>query len=245
MENDLVIYEKEIKRMIIEVWTLLLFPFVFGTFGYLIVKNTTFHNAFLLTVETISFLHPREVGMAFVIQVFLVIFGLVAVSTAIAELMTFSIEGKFQRYFTEVNNMKKIKNLKNHVIICGAGTIGLNVAEGLKKLGKNFIILEKNHNLASSLLKKGYEVIELDAVKISSLNASGLKNAKSLILTMGEVEKNVTASLSARMLSKKVVIYSRSKSADDDLLLKKAGVDFIISPEVSGAEYILKKLSKN
>ena len=49
--------------------------------------------------------------------------------------------------------MKEFDKLNNHVIICGFGRVGMQVAEDLKAHGTRFVVIESNEEII-----KEYEI---------------------------------------------------------------------------------------
>ncbi|MBS3175509.1 NAD-binding protein [Candidatus Woesearchaeota archaeon] len=244
MRSNLARYEKELKVMFYKITALLVIPFILGTIGYAVTKNVSLTDAFVLTIESVSFLSDRQQGPAFVVQTLLIIIGLVTFSTALAELVGFVVEGKFKRYFKEAKHMDTLKKLNNHIIICGGGRVGESIADGLKRLKEKFVIIDKNHGIINHLENKGYSVIEADAMHEEILEEAGIKKAKSLIVVFGETERNVLLTLTAKEMNPDLLIYARSDSEEYNKMLKKAGAIFVISPELNCAQQILERINK-
>ncbi len=243
MKEDFLRYNNDLKRIITTVIIIVMLPFVFGTIGFMIAKGIDLKDAFLLTIETLSFLGERkEAGASFVIQVLLLVVGLVAVWTALAEIVSFIVEGKFSNYFREARQMNNLKKLKDHVIICGGGRIGERVAEGLLKKRKKFVVIEKDSSVASFLEKKNYLVILADALHEDVLEEAGIKRASVLVSVLAETEKNVLVVLTAREINPDVYIYARSDSAEYTRKLRKAGANQVVVPEISSAEEIIRSI---
>ncbi len=76
----------------------------------------------------------------------------------------------------------KLRNIKNHTIICGMGRKGLNVVENLSKINKKIIVIEKQPTagLREFLAKMGIPLIIGDASKNNILIEARIKYAKTL-----------------------------------------------------------------
>ena len=140
--------------------------------------------------------------------------------------------------------MNQIKKLKNHYIICGGGRVGYHIAELLKKQNKKCVILEKDEFAINQLRKKGFLVYEGDSLEEDTLKEVNIKSAKALISVLPESEKNVLVILTAKELNKDLKIYARSHKEEYIKKMKKAGADFVVTPEISCAQEIIKLCKK-
>ncbi len=241
MKSDFLLYNKEFKLLLLKLAILLLLPLLFGIIGFNASKGLTIREAFILTLETISFLAlEKETGIAFVIQVVLILFGFVAVWLAIEQLLSFFLEGKFARFYKEGRKMEKLRNLNEHIVICGGGKVGQRVAIGLAKEKKKFVIIERDPAVCSKLEAFGYNVIYGDALHEEILVEAGIKKARVLMAVLTEAEKNIVVVLTAKELNPGIKVYARSENLESVKKLKKAGADSIITPELTCADELLQ-----
>ncbi len=135
----------------------------------------------------------------------------------------------------EVIMMIKVKQLKNHIIICGAGRLGMQVCKELSEENRKFIIIEKDSNKAEALSKEGYTVIEGDCLDDETLKKAGIARCKSVMICIGDSAEGIFIILSAKQLNPKVIIASRADSVKTLKKMKQAGADYIVMPEIEGA----------
>ncbi|HLD12434.1 MAG TPA: NAD(P)-binding protein [Candidatus Nanoarchaeia archaeon] len=216
--------------------------FVLGTVGYALAYKVSFVDGLVLTFDTLTYTEERGHGIVRVIQVLLHIFGVVIVWVALWTSFDLMIQGQFSKYFSGVRMMDKIKNLKDHYIVCGGGRVGEHVAELLIKSKKKFVIIERQTNVDSALTKKGCLIVSGDALDENVLLEAGIKRAKVLISVLPETEKNILVTLSAKELNPDIKIYSRADKKEYVKKLHKAGADFVSLPESSCAEEIMAKI---
>lgn len=218
--------------------------FLTGTISYIIIAKTSIQNAFMLTLETLALMDIPEMGLAGkFLRIFLMLFGVIMIWWITWSTFDMAIQGHLENYFKRVKKMEMAKKLTNHYIICGAGRVGSHVAELLQKENKQYIIIERDEFLVHDLEKKGFHVIEGDALDEQTLKNCGIGNAKAVIAVLPETEKNILIILTARDLNPKIKIYARSNKKELNKKLKHAGADYIVNPELTGAEEIVHQIN--
>jgi len=216
--------------------------FIVGIIGFILIKNVSFNEALILTLETLAFSHREEQGWGRALQLFLLTVGVILVWFIIWTTFDLMLEGNFKKYYYGVRNMDQIKKLKDHYIICGAGRVGENIAKILKMSKKNFVLLEKNPEIAREMQEKGYLTIHGASVDEETLLKSGIKKAKHLIACTGEDAKNILIILTARELNPDIEIAARANEETMVRKLKRAGAKYIFLPELLGAKEVINEL---
>jgi voltage-gated potassium channel len=234
-----------VKKQVKILLTLFLFIFILGTLGFMLTEKTNIQDSFVLTAETLALIHTKDLyGGSKILEIFLLIFGVTFIWFALWTTMNLALEGQFSKYFFEVKNMDKIKKLKNHYIICGAGRVGENIAKILKSKYKDFVLLEKNQEVAKAMNNKGYLTLNGASVEEDTLVKAGIKNAKYLVACTGDDAKNILIILTARELNPSLTIASRANEESMVNKLKTAGAKHIFLPELLGAREIIDELKK-
>ena len=213
-----------------------------GTIGFTLIKNVTLYEGAILTLETLSFLYKEESGLAKSLQIFLLFIGVVLIWFIMWTTLDLALEGHFQKYYFGVRNMDKIKKLNNHYIVCGAGRVGENIAKMLKQQKRDYVLLEKNSEIAKEMEEKGYLVLHGASVEESTLIKAQIAKAKFLIASTGEDAKNVLIILTAKELNPNLVIASRANEESMVKKLVRAGAKHIFLPELLGAKEIINEL---
>lgn len=234
------------SRKIKTLFLLILSLFVIGTIGFMILEKKSFLSALLYTVETLAFSHePTTTLLGRVFQLLLIIFGVVILWFAIEASLSLMLEGKFDDYFKKVDMMKQIKKIKDHILICGAGRVGMYLAEALAKKGEKYLLIDRNPLLVAEMHKRGLLAFEGDVLDEDTLLSLGLMHAKGLVAVLPETEKNILIVLTVREHRPDIKIYARAEKRDLIKKLKKAGADYIVMPEYIGAEEILNEIKKS
>ncbi len=226
---------------------ILLFLFIgillIGTIGFALIKQVNLYEGFILTLETLSFLHHEEAGLARILQIFLLFIGVVLTWFIMWTTLDLALEGHFTKYYYGVKNMDRIKKLNNHYIICGAGRVGENIAKLLKQQKKDFVLLEKNSDVARDMEEKGYLTMLGASVEEETLIKAQVKRAKFLIACTGDDAKNILIILTAKELNPEITIATRANEESMVKKLKRAGAKYIFLPEMLGATEIVNELN--
>ncbi len=169
-----------------------------------------------------------------VVMMFLGFFGTVLSFYVFWLFIDYFLTGKFNEHLTGVRDMSRLKSLKGHCIICGAGRVGEHVGEKLKKEGMEVVFLEKDDTRVGELKHLGFTVFNADALNEENLKAVGIEGAACLAAVLGEDGDNLLIILTARELNPNIRIASRANDETIVSKLQHAGADMVILPEVLG-----------
>ena len=129
-------------------------------------------------------------------------------------------------------------NLKHHVIICGFGKIGQNIARLIAQENFDYIALDYNINLLGAARKAGYKVLFGDSTHKEILHAAGIERAAALIICHDDIATTEKTLLQARKLNPELPILVRTQDESYYELLQKAGATEIV-PETLEASLIM------
>ena len=136
----------------------------------------------------------------------------------------------------------QIDKLDGHVIICGFGRIGIQLAKELHSAGKGFVVLERSTEKIAEAQTLGYLCLNGDATEESALRAAGISRARVLATVLPEDAVNVFITLSARNLNPKLEIIARGEAPTTERKLFHAGADKVVLPTHIGAERIAEMI---
>ncbi len=132
----------------------------------------------------------------------------------------------------------QIDRLQNHVIICGYGRIGLQLATELQTAGMGFVIIERDSAKIAEAESSGFLCIAADATEESALRAAGIDRAKVLATVLPDDAANVFITLSARNMNAELEIIARGEVPTTESKLFHAGADKVVLPTHISAERI-------
>jgi len=147
--------------------------------------------------------------------------------------------------FSEARLMNQVKKLKDHIIICGGGRVGVHVADVLARYGKAFIILDENAEAVEKLKREGHMAINADALDEKDLLKAGINNASHLLACLGEDGDNILLVLTAKELNPSITIAVRATTESTITKLKHAGAKHIVLPEALGGLHLAHAVLKD
>lgn len=214
-----------------------------GTLGYMLLEGWDLVDAFYMTIITISTVGFQEIhelttqGKLFTAALIVSSFGTFAY--AVTSITNYLVGGEYRRMVEEKKRMKDLQKLHNHVIICGFGRVGRQVADDLASLNTPFVILEKDPEVFETLQSKNeYHFVKADATQDESLIEAGLAHARAVITCLPNDSENVYVVLSSRELRTDILIVSRANNQSAVSKLKSAGASNVIMPDSIGGSHM-------
>lgn len=213
-----------------------------GTAGYMIIEHYTLLEAVYMTIITLSTVgygevrHLSDAGRVFTI--FLILANLGTFAYIIGQLSSYFIDGEFLRTYKLYKMKNSIKDLKNHIIICGFGRNGHEAAHIFSDRKKDFVVIEKTSPRFDGLpYAVPFRIVD-DATRDETLIEAGIENASALITTLPDDAANLYVVLTARELNPKIKIISRAVNDTAVKKLKSAGADNVIMPDKIGGAHM-------
>ena len=237
---------RDFRRKLIFSLILLLIIITFGTIGYMVIEGWGFMDSLFMTIITITTVGYGEVhdlsrpGEIFTI--ILLISGVGVILYVLSSEARIIIEGELQYILGRKRLENRIKNLKNHYIVCGFGRMGKIISEELKKKGVELVVIDKNPDAftdAADVLS-----LEADATKDETLNLAGIENAKGLVSVLSSDAENLFVVLSARELNPDIFIVSRTIDESSQKKFINAGANRVVSPYHTGGVKIANLILK-
>lgn len=127
----------------------------------------------------------------------------------------------------------KTKNEEEHesVIVVGFGPAGKYVVRALKRVGREYIILEMNPETVANERAKGENIAYGDASLEPILKYAGIEKAKTLVITIPDSATVRGIASSARRMNPRTTIITRTRYTGESPTLFKIGVDEVIADE--------------
>ncbi len=224
----------------IKVWaaplSLLIFIFLFGALGYRITEGWDWGDCLwmvLITITTIGFGEVEVLSSSGRIITFLIIGGgLFVVQLTLQRFIQLSELGYFIR-LEELRLRRLIRRMKKHVIICGYGRTGKEIADQLKSEDIATLIIEIDSTRKNEAEEKGFNVLMQDATMDETLILAGIKNCRSIVVTLPSDAANLYVVLSAKALNNSCRLIARAATEEAANKLKLAGANAVVSPYVA------------
>lgn len=181
-----------------------------------------------------------------VVSMILIIFGVAILafltSIIVSSFQTKLLELKEERIFAEVEKMD------DYIVICGYGRVGEVVAKMLHEDGYKLVIIDNDPAQIKLAQQRGLVGIVADASKSKILGALGVgKKAAQIICATNSDELNVFITLTARSLSKQIIIIARVIKNNHKKKYFLAGANYAFSADetigLMGAQYVDQPIS--
>lgn len=214
-----------------------------GTAGYMLIEDWTLIDAFYMTIITISTVGFSEVGelslYGKLFTSFLIISSFGTFAYVLSSITKYLVGGEYKKYFKEYKTIKRVNKMEDHVIICGFGRVGKQVAEDLKSQGCMFVIIENDQQLIEEYsMKHDYTFVNGDATHDEDLKKAGITTARGLITCLPKDADNLYAVLAGREFNNNILIISRASYYSAVSKLKLAGANNIIMPDSIGGSHM-------
>lgn len=221
-----------------------------GSCGFVYLEGYSYWEAFYMVVITISTVGYAEVqplstqGQIFASALIVSNIGIFAYMLAVFSYYMTSGEFFKRVHFSLIG--KKIDQLENHVIVCGYGRYGREVADHFLSHNMPFVIVEKDASVVDRIQHVDKKILYVadDATKDEVLQRAGIAKAKALISALPDDAENLFVVLTARQLNRNINIISRASAERSQQKLKLAGANHVIMPEQIGGFYMATLVSK-
>ena len=194
----------------------------------------------ITTLSTVGYEAPPELtdaGKGFII--ILIISGIGIVGYAISSLGRLFIGEKLLIYLGKGRD-RKVKDIKDHWILCGLGTFGMEIASLLMAEEAPFVSIEKDTDIVTEARIKDMLVIQGDAKHDEILIEAGIDRAKGIIISMEDEADAVYTTLTARSLNSDIRIVSKANNVQSENLMYRSGANKVINPVIAGASSIVR-----
>ena len=124
--------------------------------------------------------------------------------------------------------------MRHHVIVCGYGRIGREIAEQLIREDIPMLVLETDPDQVEAARERIIEVQLADATLDETLEEAGIHQCRALVAALPSNAANLYVVLSARGLSPHCRLIARADSSEAERKLRQAGADAVVSPYIAG-----------
>jgi voltage-gated potassium channel len=206
-----------------------------------------------MTVITVTIVGYGEVltGMDTVeyargFTIVLLLFGTGTIVFFASTITAFIIEGDLKNALFANKLKKRIKKMKDHVIVCGAGSTGRNVIEELIATGVPVIAIDTRESelreIADRHPKANFTYIAGDATDDDIIVQTNLPEARGLVAALSSDKDNLYLTVSARQTNPGARIIARCAELSHVEKIKRAGADAVVSPNFIGGMRMVSEL---
>lgn len=223
---------------------------IVGVVGYMLIEQYNLIEAFYMVMITVSTVGYTEVkpltdsGRLFTSFLILMNIGIFAYSISV--FTYYVIQGEIFKKLHILLINRRIEELKDHIIVCGYGRYGKEMAKHFFEHDLAFVVIDSNPDRVQEIQQSSEKIlyIEDDATHDEVLLDAGIKHAQAIISALPDDSDNVFIVLTARQLNPHVNIISRAKHERTEKKLLKAGANHVVRPEQIGGFYMATLVSK-
>ena len=131
-----------------------------------------------------------------------------------------------------------IQDMSKHFVICGDDHI-IESAVRFLDPSRPFVLLSNDEELTEQWLGRGFRVIHGDTTREAVLKKAGVGRAQAIMISIGDKAAAVLTVLSARSVSKSLLISVTATTDDMIEKLRRSGADRVVSPFHVAAQFVL------
>ncbi len=172
------------------------------------------------------------------LSIVVILVGMLTMAYTLGMLIQAIVEGQLDQAIGAKRMNKEINKLREHVIVCGFGRIGQNLAHRLARHNVPFVVIDSSAESIVEAKKHGYLGIEADATDEEVLQKVGLDRAATIVFSLHSDPDNVFLTLTVRNLNPDITIVARGEHPRTEKKLLQAGASQVVMPAIIGAERI-------
>jgi len=213
---------------------------VFGDYGWLEAIWMV-----VVTISTVGYSETTESSASIqMLTVAVILLGVTAAAYTIGGLIQLMLEGEVDRVLGRRKMTKELGRLNNHVVICGFGRLGQDLATQLSHRGLPFVIIDLLPERVVQATELGFLAINGDATTEQVFQTVHLEKARALATALPTDAENVFITLTARNIRPDIQIIAKSERESSCRKLRQAGVDKIVMPHRVGAQQMERMISR-
>jgi voltage-gated potassium channel len=247
--------ESTIRNRLLAGFVAMLVVIVGGAVGYWLIGDGRwgFGDCVYMTVITVTTVGYGEVldqmdkvpyARGFTIAQ--LVFGTGVLVYFASTITAFIVEGDLRRVLASNRLRKRVKKMKDHMVVCGAGTTGRHIIEELLKIEISVVAIDKNEQELQEIRAKfpraDYAYLVGDATDDDVLVNANLPSARGLVAALSSDKDNLYLTVAARQAGPQLRIIARCAEMTHVDKLKRAGADGVVSPNFIGGMRMVSEL---
>lgn len=222
--------------------------FLASTVGYRYLDGKSWLDSIWMVVITISTVgfseHSESTPAVQILTICVILFGVSASVYAIGGFFQMVLEGEVERALGNRKMTMELARLNNHVIVCGYGGLGHDLADQLSHRNLPFVVVDVDPEKVQLATENGMLALQGDATSEEVMQQLHIPKARALATALPTDAENVFITLTARNLCPKIQIISKSERESSCRKLRQAGADKIVMPHRVGAQQMERMISR-
>jgi len=176
-------------------------------------------------------------------NIFFILFGIGIMLYVFSASTAFIVEGELNHIFWRRRMQKLIRDMHDHLIICGAGETGSYLVKELLKTGNIFVVIDHDEERLLRISQLGeVPVLKGEGGDEEVLQAAQIQKARGLASVLPEDKDNLLTTVTARLLNPNLRIVARCAEARMIEKLMRHGANAAISPNMIGGLRLASEL---
>jgi voltage-gated potassium channel len=204
----------------------------------------------VITITTVGYGEVLEgmdkVHYARGFTVLLLVFGTGILVFFASTITAFIIEGDLRNVLFASKNKKRMKRMKDHIIVCGAGSTGRNVIEEMLTTGVSVIAIDRNEQelreIAEKFPKAEFSFVVGDATDDDVMDQVNLSSCRGMVAALSSDKDNLYLTVSARQANPSCRIVARCAELSHVEKIKRSGADAVVSPNFIGGMRLVSEM---
>lgn len=209
---------------------------VIGTAGYTALGFGLLNSLYqtVVTVSTVGYGFPHPIGDG--VKAFTIALILLGVGTA---LYTFTvtlellIDGHMRELIRRSRMDREIEKMQGHVVICGWGRVGREVARYLVNAGQEIVVVDRDGDRIATV---GFPTIIGDVTEDATLVRAGIERAGTLIAALDTDADNLFVTVASRSFNPTIHVIARARSESSEAKLLRVGAGRVVNPQRLGGD---------
>jgi voltage-gated potassium channel len=178
----------------------------------------------------------RLISEVFTVVYILVAYGVVLWTSSLV--IAYLVEGSLSETLFRRRNLRRIRMLENHFVLCGVGRTGAEIASEFAKTGMPLVVIDVSLDYLEPLDGLGGDhlaVLQGDATNEDILEQAGIHGARGLIANLDSDPENLFLTMTAKAMNPDLRVIAGAVDQKNRDKLIRAGADGVVFPWQIGA----------
>ena len=145
----------------------------------------------------------------------------------------------FDLFSIKNENMEYLpQKFSKEVLLIGYDRIGYSILKSLKKLKKNFLVIDYNPDIIHNLMSKKIHCIYGDIVNPEIMERVHIEKIKTIISTVPDMETNKILLSKIKRKNKNMIVILTAYDVEESLELYELGANYVILPHLLGGNHV-------
>ena len=221
---------------------------VLGTLGFHLIEGWSILDSLYAATQTVTTVGYGDVAPATrngrLFATILMLVGVGVVLYALTSTVQSIVQSEIVATFDQRRRLRRMSQLRNHFIICGAGRVGSHIVRMLKAGNEDMVVIERDPQRVAELEERGVIVLARDATLEETLHDAGVERARALAACLSDDADNVYVVLTARGLNPQLHVVARAAEEQAEAKLIRAGANRVVAPTLIGGHRMAVALMK-